>query len=138
MSEEHRIGVQVTRFEEPDVIFMKLIGEVSEEEGLELSRRQRELGRGREHVFFLIDLAELDKLPPVVRKAATETLRDLPTRGIAIYRAPFKAKVLAKMIITALNLFRSAMDKHAVEFAETEEEARDWIASQRAKLAAAA
>src|SRR5262245_51537820 len=138
MSQEHRIGAQVTRFEEPDIIYIKLTGDVSDDEGLALNLHNREYGKGRPHVFFLIDLERLDKLPPGVRKASTETLRDLPTRGIAIYRAPFKAKVIAKMIITALNLFRGEAGKHAVEFAESEEDARTWIAAQRAKLAEAA
>jgi hypothetical protein len=138
MSHDHKIGAQVTRFEEPDIIFMKLTGDVSDDEGIELNLRHREFGKGREHVFFLIDLEKLDKLPPAVRKASTETLRDLPTRGIAIYRAPFKAKVIAKMIITALNFFRGEESKHAVEFADSEAAARSWIEAQRAKLAEAA
>lgn len=138
MSEKDHVGVQVTRFEAPDIIFMKLKGDVSEDEGQELNRRHREFGHGLNHVFFLIDLEELDKLPPGVRKASTETLRDLPTRGIAIYRAPFKARVIAKMIITALNLFRGSEGKHSVEFADSEEQARSWIAAQRARVSEAA
>lgn len=138
MSAEHRIGEQVVRFEEPDLIFLRLVGSVSDEEGRELDLRQRELAGRLARVFFLIDLERLDKLTPGVRKASTETLRELPTRGIAFCRAPFKARVLAKMIITALNMFRAEGDKHAVEFAETEDEARAWIDARRRQLEAAA
>lgn len=125
---------QITRFEEPDIIFVKLVGAVSDDEGKELARRQREFGQGRDNVFFLIDLMHLEKLPAGARKEATEALRDLPTRGIAFYRAPFKAKVIAKMIITALNLFRTEGGKHSVAFTDTEEAARSWINEQRARL----
>lgn len=132
------VGAHTTYFEEPDVIFMRLVGEVSKEEGLELNRRHRDFGQGRHHVFFLIDLERLQKIDPEVRRVATETLRDVPLRGMALYRAPLKAKVIAKLIITALNMFKSDASTNPVLFARTEDEARAWLAARRLEILSAA
>jgi hypothetical protein len=135
MTQIHTIGDQITYFEEPDIIVLKLRGEVSEEEGMELNRLNREFGQGREHVFFLIDLEEMSNLPPKVRKVATETLHQVPTRGVAICKAPFKARVIAKLIVTALNMFRREAAKDPVEFLDSEQEARAWIDKRRQEIA---
>lgn len=135
MSQIHKIGEQITYFEEPDLIVLKLKGEVSEEEGLELNRLNREFGQGREQVFFLIDLEHMSNLPPAVRKVATETLHQVPTRGVAICKAPFKARVIAKLIVTALNMFRREAAKDPVEFLDSEQEARTWIDRRRKEIA---
>ncbi len=132
------VGAHTTYFEEPDIIFMRLVGEVSKEEGLELNRRHRDFGQGRHHVFFLIDLERLQKIDPEVRRVATETLRDVPLRGMALYRAPLKAKVIAKLIITALNMFKSDASTNPVLFARTEDEARAWLAARRLEILSAA
>ena len=81
-------------------------------DGLEVNRRHREFARGRQHIFFLIDLSELQSIHPTVRKAATETLKEVPLRGIAVCQAPLKARVIAKLIITALNMFKSDAAKN--------------------------
>lgn len=135
---EHRIGDQITYFEEPDIIYMKLVGSLEREDGLEVNRRHREFARGRDHIFFLIDLSELQSIHPSVRKAATETLKEVPLRGIAVCQAPLKARVIAKLITTALNMFKSDAAKNPVEFTDTEEEARSWIAARRREILNAA
>jgi len=134
----YEVGAHLTCFEEPDVIFMRLIGEVSKAEGMEMNQRHREFGEGRHHVFFLIDLARLEKIDPEVRRVATETLRDVPLRGMALYRAPLKAKVIAKLIITALNMFKRDASANPVIFTDTEEEARAWLAARRLEILSAA
>lgn len=138
MSSYPMIGKHVTAFEEPDIIFMHLSGPVSAEEGAEINRLHRELGMGRDHVFFLVDLKELDGIHPSVRKESGETLKELPLRGAAIYQASFKARVVAKLIITAMNLFRSEDDKAPIEFFDTEAEARAWIEMRRREVGSAA
>ncbi len=135
---EATIGAHTTYFEEPDIIFMRLVGEVSREEGMALNQRHRTFGEGRHHVFFLIDLARLEKIDPEVRRVATETLRDVPLRGMALYSAPLKAKVIAKLIITALNMFKRDASTNPVIFTKTEDEARAWLAARRLEIQSAA
>jgi hypothetical protein len=138
MSYEPNIGNQTTFFEPPDIIFLKLRGTCTWEEGSEINRRQREWGKTVERVFFLIDLAELDRIDPEVRKDATTTLAALPLRGMVGFSAPIKARVIAKLIFTALNLFSNKADRIPLHFTDTEAEARAWIEERRRELDAAA
>jgi hypothetical protein len=138
MSEDHSVGRHVTYLEAPDIIFLKLSGSCTEEEGREINRRNREAASGLPHVFFLIDFAEAGNVPAVVRRVSAETLRSLPTRAIAVYAAPLRARVIATMVATAINFFRTDEDRKLLEFFDTEEEARAWIASVRRQILDAA
>ena len=99
-------GKHVTYFEEPDIIFMSFGGSATTEDSLELLRRQIEMSKGRSILFFLIDAEKLDNIAPEGRRAVAETLKEIPLRGMAVIKAPLKAKVVTKLVITAINLFR--------------------------------
>lgn len=137
MSQGHQIGKHFTTLEDPDILYMKLVGDVSNEEVREINRAHIEYGQLGKHLYYLIDLSELDNLAPQVRKEASDTVKLLPLRGTAIYGAPLKAKVLAKLMLTASNMFRGGKNPNPVEFLDSEEEARAWITKRR-ELAAAA
>lgn len=135
MSETLRIGKQTTHFEEPDIIYMKMVGDVTAEEGLAINTKHTEYAQGRNRLFYLIDFSELESVPAPVRKAASETIKEFPLEGLAIYQAPLKARVLAKLILTAMKLFKGEEAAGApVAFLDSEEEARAWIAKRRAEL----
>src|ERR1700674_447757 len=138
MAYEPKIGKQNTLFEPPAIIFLKLCGTCTWEEGSEINRRHREWGKTADRIFYLIDLAELDRIDPEVRKDATKTMAEVPTRGMVGFSAPIKAKVIAKLIFTALNLFSNKADRVPLNFTDTEEQARAWIAERRRELDAAA
>lgn len=129
------IGRHTCSFEEPDIIYMQLVGHVSYEEGSEINRRHMVMGQDKDHVFFLIDLKGLDSIHPDVRKDAGQVLKNLPVRGAFGYNAPMKAKVIAKLIFTAMNMFKKEADKTTVDFYETEQQARDAIVARRERLA---
>ena len=131
MANEVNIGRHITSFEAPDIIYMRLNGAVSPEEGSELNRLHREFGEGRDSIYYLIDLEHLESIHPEVRKESGLVLRTLPLRGAVIFQAPLKARVIAKLILTAMNMFRTDEEKVPVRFAPTEEEARSWIATRR-------
>lgn len=124
-------GKHVTFFEEPDIIYLKFNGEVSNDEGFELLRRQLGYVEGRSRIFFLIDGENLEKIAPEARKAVAESLKEIPLHGMCVFAAPLKAKVITKLIITAVNLFRKDSSLNQVAFFDTEQEARDWIAARR-------
>jgi len=126
-------GKHITYFEDPDIIYMKFVGSVSDAEGLELLRRQKMFAEGRSMLFFLIDAADLAGISPVARKAVAETLKDIPLHGMAIYGAGLKSQVQIKLLVTAVNLRRMDLSTNPVDFFHTEEEARAWLASRRQK-----
>lgn len=133
-SREPNVGKQTTYFEPPDIIFLKLRGHCTTEEGNEVNRRHLEWALDLPNVYFLIDLAELQRIDADVRKLATETLARLPMRGMIGFSAPLKAKVIATLIFTAINLFAKKADKIPLKFVDTEEEARAWIEQRRQEL----
>jgi hypothetical protein len=124
-------GKHSTYFEEPDIIYMRFGGSATTEDSLELLRRQMDMSRGRSLLFFLIDAEKLDNIAPEGRKAVAETLKEIPLRGMAVIKAPLKAKVVTKLVITAINLFRRDANLNPIAFFDTEEEGRQWIASRR-------
>jgi hypothetical protein len=136
MSEIFRIGNQMSYFEEPDTIVMRLVGQVTSEEGLAINEKHREYVQGRSSVFYLIDFSQLDTVPAPVRKAASQTIKEFPLHGLAFFQAPLKARVVAKLIVTAMKLFRGAGADTPIVFLDTEEEARAWIAKRREEVLA--
>lgn len=138
MANEHRVGRHSISFVEPDIIYLCPNGEVSGPDGRELNRLQVEMGTGHERLFLLIDLSGMEGMDPEVRKESGLTMKTLPLRGIAVFRASFKAKVLAKLIVSAMNLFKSGADRAPLEVFDTEQEARAWIAKRREELMGAA
>jgi hypothetical protein len=114
---------------------MKFAGSASDADGLELLRRQKQFAVGRTMVFFLIEASDLGGITPTARRAVAETLKDLPLYGMAVFAAPLKAKVLLKILITAINLFHKDAANNPLEFFDSEQAARDWIASRRQKYA---
>ncbi|HEX4962536.1 MAG TPA: hypothetical protein VF173_17000 [Thermoanaerobaculia bacterium] len=128
-------GKHVTVFEEPDIIYMSFGGNASTEDALELLRRQMEMSKGRSILFFLIDAEKLDNIAPEGRRAVAETLKEIPLRGMAVIKAPLKAKVVTKLVITAINLFRRDANLNPIAFFDTEDEGRAWISSRRQMFA---
>ena len=124
-------GKHVTCFEEPDVIYMKFGGRATTSDAHELLRRQLGMGEGKEILFFIIDAEELETIEPDGRRAVAESLKEIPLRGMAVIKAPIKAKVVTRLVITAINLFRRDSNLNPVAFFDTEDEARQWIASRR-------
>ncbi|MFL6196596.1 MAG: STAS/SEC14 domain-containing protein [Thermoanaerobaculia bacterium] len=134
MPEVHSIGNHKTGYEEPDILYMKLVGEVTYDEVREINRVHLDYGRERGRLFYLIDLSELDNLPAQVRREASDAVKVLPLRGTAIYGAPLRAKVLAKLLMTAVNMFKGGRNQNPVEFTDTEREARQWLDRRRREV----
>jgi hypothetical protein len=128
-------GKHITCFEEPDIIYMKFGAGATTEDSLELLRRQLIMAQGKKLLFFLIDAEDLDNIAPEGRRAVAETLKEIPLRGMAVIKAPLKAKVVTKLVITAINLFRRDSNLNPIAFFDTEEEGRTWIAARRKMFA---
>lgn len=130
-SEEGRISQSrhFNRFIPPDVIYMRVVGDLSDEDGHEINRQHYELGKDVDGLFFICDISELESVTSATRKEAVEIQKNMAIAGAVILKAPLKARIFAKLILTATNLFRS--EKMMVAFVDTEEEAWAWIENQR-------
>lgn len=138
MFKSNPCGQQWTGLELPDIVFMTLQGKVTLEECQLLNEAHISFAKEVDHFFYIIDLAELDDLPANVRKEASETVKILPLRGTVVLNAPLRARVLAKLLLTAANLFKRGPESNPVVFADTEADARVWIEKRRSQIAEAA
>lgn len=139
MRKSHKkIGNHSTWIELPDIVHLKLVGEVGVEEGRAVNEAHLEYARELPHFYYMIDLSELDNIPAVVRKEASATVKMLPLRGTVIYQTPLRARVIAKLLLTAANLFRGGASQNPMDFVDTEEDARAWIRRRRQQIADAA
>lgn len=134
----HQCGRQLTSLEMPDIVHLRIQGRCTLEECQLINSAHLEYAQDVDQFFFLINLAELEDLPAAVRKEASATVKLLPLRGTVVCNAPLRARVLAKLLLTAANLFRRGPESNPVVFADTEEEARAWIDRRRQQIAVAA
>ena len=133
-SSEGRINQHINRFIPPDVIYMKVAGNLSDEDGAAINSQHYEFGKDVDGLFFICDISELESVTAETRKGAVEVQKNMAIAGVAILKAPLKARIFAKLILTATNLFRA--QKMPVIFVETEEEGWAWIEQQREKYRA--
>lgn len=134
----HECGKQWTALELPDVVHLHLRGQCTLEECRMINAAHFEYAEQVTHFFYLIDLSELEDLPPAVRREASETVKQLPVRGTVVLSAPLRARVLAKLLLTAANLFRRGPEKNPVVFEDSPEQARPWFDRWRELLSKAA
>jgi hypothetical protein len=135
MPEIHRIGAHTTWLEEPDLIVLRLAGDVSLEDAEEINRRHFEIIEDRETIFMLVDMAGLGADTAAGRKLTSEALTKMPLRGLAVCHAHLEARVMAKMVITGADLFKTEdSSRFLVSFFEDEPSARAWIEERRREL----
>jgi len=138
MHKIHRPGAQMTALELPDIVHLKLSGEVLLDECKEINRAHAEFAEEVPYFFYMIDLSDLSNIPAAVRREASETVKTLPLRGTIIYNSSLRARVLGKLLLTAANMFRSGPNSNPVDFVDTEADARAWVDQRRKQIAAAA
>ena len=138
MFKSHQCGRQLTCLELPDVVHLRLQGTVTVDEATLINAAHLEYAQDVPYFFYLIDLAELDDLPAAARREASSVLKILPVRGTVVCNAPLRARVLAKLLLTAASLFRKGEESNPVLFADSEEEGRSMIDKRRQHLTAAA
>ncbi len=139
MPEIHRIGAHITWIEHSLIdraAGAGLSGGVSVEDAEAINVRHFALIEDRAHIFMLVDMAGLRTDTPAGRKLTSEALTRMPLHGLAISHAHLEARVMAKMVITGSELFKTEdSGKFPVKFFDDEPAARAWIAERRQALA---
>jgi anti-sigma regulatory factor (Ser/Thr protein kinase) len=132
MPEVHRIGAHTTWLEEPDLIVLRLAGDVSLEDAEEINRLHFALIEGRETIYMLVDMVGLGSDTPAGRKITSESLTRMPLRGLAVCQARVEAKVMARMVIAGVELFQEeGGSRFPVSYFPGEPAARAWIEELR-------
>jgi SpoIIAA-like len=129
MPEVHRIGAHITWLEEPDLIVLRLAGDVTQEDAEGINQQHFAMLEGRDHIYMLVDMVALGTDTPGGRKTTSEALNRMPLRGLAVCQARMEAKVMAKMVVAGMSLFKDDKggERFPVEYFEDEPAARAWI-----------
>ena len=132
MPEIHRIGAHTTWLEEPDLIVLRLAGDVTQEDAEGINQTHFALLEGRDHIYMLVDMVGLGTDTPGGRKTTSEALNRMPLRGLAVCQARVEAKVMAKMVIAGVELFQEeGGSRFPVSYFADEAAARAWLAALR-------
>ncbi len=135
MPEIHRIGAHTTWLEEPDLIVLRLAGDVNLEDAEAINQIHFQMTEGRANIFMLVDMAGIGTDTPGGRKTTSAALNQMPLRGLAVCRARLEARVMAKMIVTGVDLFKDDDSaRFPVEFFEDEPAARAWLEERRREI----
>ena len=130
----HPCGRQFTGLELPDIVHLRIQGKCTLEECQMINRANFEYAKSIPYFFYLVDLKDLEDLPAAVRKEASEAVKSMAVRGTVVLNAPLRARVLAKLLLTAANLFRRGPESNPVVVADTDDEAREWFAHRRRQI----
>jgi len=128
-----KIGNHVAKFEPPDLLHLSLRGDLSVEDVQGISAFVRANRAKGSHLVLLADLAELGNVAPEARKVVAHEKTMPLYRGMAMYNATFRTRVLMKLVLGATRLLSDV--RTPIRFFQTEAEARHWSNSRRNDIA---
>lgn len=130
-----KIGSHELTLEEPDILFVRVSGDVSEAEAVELLTTSDRCARERDHQFWLVDVTRLGHIDPGARRTAATWKLSASHWGTVAFGVGFMQRLLARMLRGAAMALRGEVETVAL-FA-LEEEARAWISQERLRRLAA-
>lgn len=122
-----RLGTHSIRFEAPDIVFLRVMGDVTPDHIKHLFKEVRRLSARTGAVCWLIDLTYLGEVPQVTRKAAVEHGLHGHLRATAIFGASRVQRAIATLTIQATRLSSPDSAPYAPRFFAKESEARTWL-----------
>lgn len=121
---QHRIHI-----ESPDILFVRVIGDVTEQQAVELLTLSERCAAGRDHQFWLVDVSKLGHIQPGARRTAANWPLSASHWGTVAFGVGFAQRLLARMLLGAAKLLRGEVE--TVVLLSLEEEARKWISEER-------
>lgn len=125
------IGAHSLRFEAPDVVHVKVVGDLTLAEVQQLLRIDDEFPVPNKGFFALVDIAAAGK-PNLDILKSQEMLKQMTGyRAMVYYRAQFQHRTVVELVTkVAKSLKLSLANTPLVAFAQ-EKEAREWIDGHR-------
>jgi hypothetical protein len=131
--DEIRAGGHVIRFEPPDLIYAILDGDVS---GTDVVTSMEAVNRFAEGKRWVLCIADMTRAASLMRAARRLAMSLTPVYlGTAIIGASPQMRLVGSMLNRARNVLLRGREI-PIEFVDTEEEARAWVAVRRLELAA--
>src|SRR5262245_29226752 len=103
MSEEFRVGRHVVRYEPPDIIVIRFIGDITGPDLREIGIGCKPWEAGNEYILLLIDLSEVGSILPAARRP-TEERAERAMHGTAFFGTSPRTRILVNLAMRALNV----------------------------------
>lgn len=126
-----RIGAHEITLEGPDVLLLRLVGDVGTDDASRILAAFRESAARMERLFWLIDLSRLGSIATEARRVAGGG--DVPPsyRGTVLFGGTWQQRAVARMAATAAWLLWGRNRGEQAAIRATEAEARIWLAERR-------
>lgn len=117
---EEIVGAHIMRFEPPDLVCARIVGDLSADDVAALARTYR---RAPGRLYSIIITSELGSISSAAKKA----VRDIPVaHGVAIVGASRQMQLVISLLNKVL-MIANLGKNNPITFVETEEEARRWV-----------
>ncbi len=123
------IGGKHPYHEEEDLVCLAVRGVFDHDDMTELLSAAEEVIARHEQVYLLGNLREMSELTPGARRYSAEWLQTHRCAGAVYYGTSFITRAIVVLVSRGINLLNP--NTLPVAIADTEEEARKWIARQR-------
>lgn len=84
------------------------------------------------HCLVEADMSGVKTASPNARRLAADRLAQLPKLSVAVVSSNFAQRMIAKLVLTAMELLRRGQTRTA--FFKNSEDAQQWLAKERAQL----
>lgn len=127
-------GGHTLSFEDPDLVRVVFDGEVDLKQLYEMNDLVREFKASRGTIYLVADARKGLGFSAEARKAVSDDPKLSPYAATAFFGASFAMKTIVNMLNRAMALMGRSTGG-VMTFVDTEEEARAWVAKQRAAAA---
>lgn len=136
MSERHDapwqpIDKHSLRLEPPDILALRVSGEVSKDDMSRLIEEMIRIAAERQRLFCLCDSSKVTSVDADARKVAAALLPSIAVEAIAVFGMSFQIRVLTTLIIKAAALLSRANSSPPTVIFDTEAQARAWLDQRR-------
>jgi hypothetical protein len=135
VSTEWKFGASKLWFEEPDVVRMEVHGETTLKLMREMSVLVNEFKATRPRIYLIADVRQNTGIAPDARKGMSEDASLMPYTATVMFGGSFAMRTMTNMLSRAMKLLGTGPDSPYI-FVDTEDEAKAWVAQQRAADAA--
>lgn len=127
--ESVKSGRHEVRFEEPDIVHIRIVGELLVSDLEVLYPALQRYGEGLNRQLWLMDMAEAGTMSPESRRRSAEWVPRIRIGAAAMVHAGFEQRIITKMLTHVYRLL--GVMNHPTRFFDDEASARAWLASQR-------
>lgn len=131
-----KIGRHELRIEPPDIVFVRVAGDVTKSDAIGLLTLSERCSAERDYQFWLVEVRELGHIHPGARRQSGSWPLSTKHWGIVSFGVGFTQRLFARLLLGAAKVLRGEVE--TVVGVSQEEEARAWISEERMRRLSAA